>query len=100
MTPLERARRIIDLHQAIKGREEYLASIEKARKQAIKLEVAFYANTSSSFAEKTLSFQQGFSSGSLTDIAAIILARLSDEHAAKLRILKSQLADIETGAFS
>ena len=39
MTPLEKARRIIDLHAAIKGREAHLQKIAKARAEAFSVEV-------------------------------------------------------------
>lgn len=97
MTPLEKAQRIIDLHAAIKSREAHLRKFEKARDEAFSVEVKITGRNSSGYPETIIETKQEFPKGRLSDIAAIVIGRLSEEHAQKLRLLKAELAELEDG---
>lgn len=97
MTPLEKAQRIIDLHAAIKSREAHLRKFEKARDEALSVDVKITGRNSSGYLETIIETKQEFLKGRLSDIAAIVIGRLSEEHAQKLRLLKAELAELEDG---
>ena len=97
MTPLEKARRIIDLHAAIKGREAHLQKFDEARANAFSVEIKITGRNSSGYPETMVETKQVFSKGCPSDIAAIVIGRLSEEHVQKLKLLKTELAELEAG---
>ena len=97
MTPLDKARRIIELHGSIKAHETHLSRIEEIRKQGTSIEIIVSGPNSRGYNETLMKTKQTFQKGTPSDIASIILARLSDEHASKLRLLKTELANLEAG---
>jgi len=97
MTPLKKAQRIIDLHAAIKGHEAHLQKFDKARAGALSVEIKITGRNSSGYHETIVETKQVFPKGCPSDIAAIVIGRLSEEHAQKLRLLKAELANLEAG---
>lgn len=98
MTPLKRAQRIIDLHNQIRAKEAKLGLVAKVRADGVRFQASFmYYDYGARRNEQVLEFEQRCSPGALDGIAATVLARMSDQYAAELRMLKTELAELEKG---
>lgn len=101
MSPLEKAQRIIALHGIIKSLSNRLAEIDIARADGVEISISFKVKNKSNpawGASDGLKYQRSAlsdSPGDLGDIAAIVLARLSDEVAQKKRQAEFELRSLE-----
>lgn len=98
MTPLQRAERIIVLHKSIASLDDRLKEIDRARNFGKSIRITFkLQNPTSGWGDVDgLVYERGtLTAGNLGDIAAIVLARMSDEVARKKRDAEFELRALE-----
>lgn len=97
MTPLEKAERIIALHKTIESLNKRLSEIEWARTHGRKVYIKFWVenpNNKWTPAEGVSYEKSCLVNGDIGDIAAIVLARMSDEVGQKKRQAERELRDL------
>lgn len=97
MTTLHDAKRIVELFASLESLNARLASIEETRQQGTTISVEFQIkNKQGSWGDMAgVKYSTRFqSAGNLSDIAAIVLARLSDDVAHKKRKVERELRDL------
>lgn len=96
MTTLDEAKQIVLLFSKLDGLNKRLAEIEEARSSGTHIAISFkMKNPEGRWGDiDGLKFNETFPSGEASDIASIVLARISDRVAAQKRKVECELASL------
>lgn len=89
------AQRLLDLRASVKNAEDRQRRINEAREKSIRIKIEVVGRNNHGYEQILFARDVNYPSGNLHMFAAIFLARESDETAAHLKRLRTELAELE-----